>query len=69
MYSLSFWYLWKLITIPCNIFKVSCYQSLGLQNNTEIKSNLPEVTNSVSNNQALKYRVLPVTLLPLHRDY
>lgn len=38
-------------------------------NNTEIKSNLPEVTNSVSNNQALKYRVLPVTLLPLHRDY
>lgn len=20
MYSLSFWYLWKLITIPCNIF-------------------------------------------------
>lgn len=41
--------------------------NLRLTKNTEIKNNLPEITNPVSNNQALKYEILPVTLLPLHR--
>lgn len=37
--------------------------NLRLTKTKQIKNNLPKITNPVSNNQALKYRVLPVTLL------